>query len=167
MKIINERRSVRSFLEKKVEKEKIISILKAAMQAPSAKNQQPWEFVVVENEEIKEKLSLTSQYTKFSKNAATLIVVLSRNNELSAKDFVQQDLGACIENLLLEVVNQNLGATWMGVYPNQERVEYVSNLLNLNKSLVPFALVALGYPKKENSNRFIDRFDNSRIHWVN
>ncbi|MGD1823121.1 MAG: nitroreductase family protein [Pleomorphochaeta sp.] len=166
MDIINNRRSVRKFLDKKVEDEKLITILKAAMQAPSACNQQPWEFIVVENSEKKEALSKTSPHTSFAKNASSIIVVLSKKNDLKAEKFIDQDLGACIENLLLETVNLNLGATWMGIYPIPSRVDYVKNVLDINKEVIPFALIAIGYPLDNKANKFINRFDESRIKFV-
>jgi len=166
MEVINKRRSVRQFSDKKVESEKILSIIKSGMQAPSAKNQQPWEFAVVEDRKNIEKLSLSTPYTKFSINATTIVVVYMRKKGLKAEDFVQQDMGACIENMLLESTNQGLGSTWMGIYPNKERYKYIKELFNLSEDLIPFSLIAFGYPKDDNSNRFVDRFDETRIHYI-
>ena len=166
MEIINKRRSVRQFLDKKVEKEKIESILKAAMQAPSAGNQQPWEFAVVEDKENIEKLSISSPYAKFSNKAPLLIIVYLRNKELKHDAYVQQDLGACIENMLLESTSLNLGSTWMGIYPDKNRVEYIKNLFNLEDTLVPFSIIAFGYPKNKDANKFIDRYDEKRVHYI-
>ncbi len=166
MKIINERRSVRSFSDQKVEEEKILNILKAAMQAPSAKNQQPWEFVVIENDSVLKQLVRVSNYEKFEKGASVAIVVLAKTKNLKSEKFFPQDLGASIENLLLEAVEQGLGATWLGVYPKEERVEALNDILDLKEDVIPFALIALGYPKKENQNKFIDRFDEKRIQWI-
>jgi len=166
MDIINNRRSVRKYSTKKVEENKLIAILKAAMQAPSAVNQQPWEFIVVENEEKKDILSNTSNHTKFSANASAIVVVLLKSEGLKASEFAPQDLGASIQNLMLEAVNQGLGTTWMGVYPNQERVDYVRKALNVEERVSPFALIAVGYPENESSNKFIDRFDEKRIRFI-
>jgi nitroreductase len=166
MKIIDERRSVRSFSDQKVEEEKILNILKAAMQAPSAKNQQPWEFVVIENYSVLKQLVSVSNYEKFEKGASVAIVVLAKTKDLKSEKFFPQDLGASIENLLLEAVEQGLGATWLGVYPKEERVEALNDILDLKEDVIPFALIALGYPKKENQNKYIDRFDEKRIQWI-
>ena len=82
MKIIDERRSVRSFSDQKVEEEKILSVLKAAMQAPSAKNQQPWEFVVIEKDSVLKELVRVSNYVKFEKGASVAIVILAKTKGL-------------------------------------------------------------------------------------
>jgi len=165
MKEINIRRSVRQFSTKKVEEEKIIKLLKAAMQAPSAKNQQPWEFIVVEDENKISELSNASKYSVFSKEAPLLIVVLARKDNLKVSEYVPQDLGACIQNLMLEAVNLELGSTWMGIYPGEERVNFLSKALEIDESkATAFALIAVGYPKKEELNKFVDRFDEKRIH---
>ncbi len=166
MDTINNRRSVRKYSTKIVEEEKLFAILKAAMQAPSAVNQQPWEFIVVENEDKKNILSQTSTHTKFSQKASAIIVVLMKNVDLKAGEFAPQDLGASIQNLMLEAVNLGLGTTWMGVYPNQERVDYVRKALNIEERVSPFALIAVGYPEIDGSNRFIDRFDEKRIKFI-
>ncbi len=165
MKEINIRRSVRQFEDKKVEEDKIIKILKAAMQAPSARNQQPWEFIVIEDKERISKLTSFTPHYKFAAKAPLLILVLVKQTDLLSEDFVQQDLGACIQNLMLEAVSENLGSTWMGLYPREDRIDFFSKTLNIDKSKVlPFALIGVGYPKEEGLNKFTDRFDESRIH---
>lgn len=166
MEVINKRRSVRLFSDKKIERKEINLILRAAMQAPSAGNQQPWEFAVIEDRENIEKLSLASPYSKFSANANVIIIVYLREENLKHAAYVQQDLGACIENLLLEATNLKIGSTWMGIYPDKERSDYIKKLINLDDSLTPFATIALGYPKNEDSIKFIDRFDENRIHFI-
>ena len=77
------RRSIREFTEKPVEKEKIENILKAGMQAPSAKNQQAWEFIVVESKEMKEKVSMMSPFSKLAAKAAVLIVLLGNKDKMT------------------------------------------------------------------------------------
>jgi len=166
MDIINKRRSVRKFSNKKVEEDKLILILKAAMQAPSAVNQQPWEFIIVQNEEKIIQLANTNSYTKFSQKASAIVVVLLKNLDLKAERFAPQDLGASIQNLLLETVNQGLGATWMGIYPDEDRILYVRKALSIDQAVTPFALVAVGYPEREDLNKYIDRFNKDRIRFI-
>lgn len=98
MKEIFERVSVRKFTNDKVEEEKIEKILRAAMQAPSAGNQQPWEFIVVENKETLAKLANMSPYSKFIAEAPTSIVVLCNNEKLIYPENWMQDLGAATQN---------------------------------------------------------------------
>ncbi|HOJ37690.1 MAG TPA: nitroreductase family protein [Ignavibacteriales bacterium] len=161
---IANRRSVRKFLEKPVEKEKLLEIVKAGMQAPSAGNQQPWQFVIITEKETLNLLSKTAPGAKPLEQASAAIVILNHNQNLRFPEFVHQDLGACTQNILLEVVNQNLGAVWIGVAPIEERIKYVKNTLKLNDNKIPFNIIAIGYCE-DNSNYFKDRFDNNKIIW--
>jgi nitroreductase len=165
MEIINKRRSVRSFQPTPVEKEKLELLLRAAMQAPSAGNQQPWEFVVVTNAEIREALSQMSPYSKSLANAPAAIVVLGNCNYLRFAENMEQDLGAATENLLLEAVELGLGTTWLGVYPLEDRVAHVSKTLNLPDHVIPYCAIPVGYPKDGNANKFVDRYDEKRVHF--
>ncbi len=166
MNAIFTRRSVRNFLEKDVEKEKIDRLLRAAMQAPSAANQQPWEFLVVTGKENLNTLSQCSPYAASLKNAKVGIVVLANQERLMFKDYWQQDLGAATQNILLEAVELELGTVWYGTAPDQERMKYIQNLYNLQENLVPFSVIAVGYPKKEDANSFVDRYDEKRVHYI-
>ena len=100
-KLIESRRSVRKYADKPVEKEKVEKLLRRAMQAPSATNQQPWEFIVVDDKELLKKLSSFSPYSKFVADAPLAMVLLNRTG-LRAQGHVPQDMGACMENLLLQ-----------------------------------------------------------------
>lgn len=164
MKEIFGRISVRKFENRQVESDKCEKLLRAAMAAPSAGNEMPWEFVVVRNKEILHKLSKCSPYAKPAADAAMVIVVLGNDKNYKFQECVIQDLSAATENILLEAVHLGLGGVWLGIAPLEERMEAVSNVLNLSDNLHPFALVALGYPdveiKKEN------RFDKSRIQYM-
>lgn len=164
MNAIFQRRSIRKYQNKPVEKEKIEKILKAAMQAPSAGNQQPWEFLVVENKETLKKLSHVSAYSSMIAEAPLAIVLLGNNERIKIPEFWEQDMGAATQNLLLQVVELDLGAVWLGVAPMQDRIDYIQSLFNLPENIKPFAVVPVGYPAE--SNRFIDRFDKNRIHFI-
>ncbi len=166
MNFIFTRRSVRQFTDKKIEKEKIIKILSAAMQAPSAGNQQPWEFIVIDDKNKLSTLSNFSPYASCLKNATSGIIVLSNSKYLKFPDYVDQDLGACTQNLLLETVNQGLGAVWLGA-KGADRENFISKFFDLPSHVTPFAVIALGYPTSNKSNYFLDRFDDSRIHFKN
>lgn len=160
--IIKNRRSIRTFKNQPVEADKIKEVIKAGMQAPSAMNQQPWEVVVVDDQNILNKLSETTPYTKLLANAPIGIVLLMEKERLKAKGYEPQDMSACCENMLLEAVNQQLGAVWMGVYPHQDRCEYIADLLDIPNNLVVFNLIALGYSEEE--NKYVDRYNDLKVH---
>lgn len=162
MNSIFTRRSMRLFEDKDVEAEKIERILKAGMQAPSAHNLQPWEFIVVKNKETREKISEMSPYANPAKNANTAIIVLADMDRVKKEDlWWQQDISACIENMLIQSVEEELGAVWLGFYPMEDRVKGLKELFNLPDNIIPFSVIALGYSERE--NKFVDRYDSSRV----
>ena len=157
------RRSIREFLDRPVEKEKIDQILRAGMQAPSAKNQQAWEFIVVTSQEDKEKVAKMSPFSKLAAKAAVLIVLLGNRDKMTVPDKWQQDMGACTQNILLPIVKEGLGGVWLGVYPTQERVDFLRVVFDLPDHIIPFGVVCFGYSDKKNT--FIDRYKESAVHW--
>ncbi|ONI45722.1 nitroreductase [Candidatus Epulonipiscioides gigas] len=166
MNAIFSRRSVRQFLDKEIEQEKIVQILKAAMQAPSAYNQQAWEFVVVSGRENLEKLKKFSPYTMPLNTATLAVVVVCPKDTLKVPGMWEQDLGAATQNLMLEACDIGLGSVWLGVAPEQDRIEFLQKLYDLPENKVPYAVVALGYPTQQDANKFVDRYDETKITYV-
>lgn len=161
--IIFKRRSIRRFLEKPVEQEKIERILRAGMQAPSAHNNQRWQFLVLTEQDKRKAVSEMSPWAGMVAKAPVAIIVLGDNSDEHLKTWFQQDLSACTENILLQIAEEGLGGCWMGFYPNEERVNAVKSYFNLPENIVPFSVIALGYSPDE--NRFIDRADMSKVHY--
>lgn len=166
METIFNRRSIRKYEEKAVEREKIEKLLRAAMQAPSAGNQQPWEFIVIEDKGRLKKLSEASPYSKMVANASVTIVLLSRKEGAKFPPCIPQDMAAAAQNILLEAVQLGLGAVWLGIAPIQERMDYIKNMFSLPRGIEPFALIPVGYPDDQ-KNEFIDRFNATRVHYEN
>jgi nitroreductase len=160
---IFKRASIRKFLKKPVEQEKIEALLRAAMAAPSAGNQQPWQFIVVRDPETLHKMNDVSPYAGPILNAPLGIVVLMDESGLRFPECVQQDLGAAAQNILLEAVSQGLGAVWMAVMGFEERVAKGKALFGLPDALSPFAFIAVGYPNETKERQ--DRYDPARVHW--
>lgn len=165
MKEIFERRSVRLYQDKKVEPEKIEKLLRAAMQAPSAGNQQGSEFLVVTEPSSLQKLSLMSPYSRLIEKAPVAIILLGNEKRLKFPENWEQDLGAAAENILLEAVHLDLGAVWLGVHPLQERINAVKEQFSLPEEYRPFAVIAAWYPKDQSANKFVDRWDEDRVHY--
>ncbi|QCT70253.1 nitroreductase family protein [Eubacterium maltosivorans] len=162
MNAIFNRASVRVFKDAPVEKEKIEMLLKAAMQAPSAGNQQPWEFIVVEDKKTLEQLSETDAYAKFVAKVPAAIVVLGNTNEMRFPEHWEQDLGAACENILLEAVSQELGAVWLGVAPLKERMDHITKVFELPDNIRPYAIIPFGYAKRPYEVE--ERYDADRVH---
>ncbi|MCD8082271.1 MAG: nitroreductase family protein [Clostridiales bacterium] len=163
MNSIFHRVSIRNYQNKEVEGEKIKMLLRAAMAAPSAKNQQPWCFYVTKEKDLLEKLSGSSPYSSFIKNAAVAIAACYYE-ETYAPEYAQIDLSAAVENILLEADNQGLGAVWLGIAPHKERMDYVKETLHLPEGTLCFALISIGYPAEEKKQQ--DRYDENRIHFI-
>ena len=163
MKEIFARASIRSYQDRPVEREKTVAILRAAMQAPSAANQQPWEFYVVTNREKLEALSLVSPYAGMAKNAPAAIVSVYRR-DCAIPAYAQIDMAIAMENMWLETAAQGLGGVWLGIAPQDERMKAVEDILELPGTVRAFAIFPYGYPAENRAQQ--DRFDESRIHWA-
>lgn len=163
MEEIFNRRSIRKFKNQTVEPEKIDKLLRAAMQAPSANNQQPWEFIVVKDKEKLLEISQTSPYTKAAESSAVTFVLLANEHELKIPTAWEQDMSAATENLLLEAVHLGLGGVWFGVATSEEVTEKVRGLFEIPDHIRPFAMISIGYPEDQ-KNKFIDRYKEERVH---
>jgi len=164
MNVLFQRTSIRQYLNQKVEEDKIELLLKAAMQAPSAGNQQPWEFYVTDNEDFIRQLSKVSPYAKCLEKAPLAIIPCYRKKNLKYPEYAHIDMSAACENLWLEATYLGLGCVWLGIAPLQDRMDKVNELLNLSEELESFAIMAIGYPK--NQTKQVDRYDVNRIHHI-
>lgn len=163
MNEIFHRTSIRKYQDKTINDEKIEKMLRAAMAAPSAGNQQPWEFYVVKDKNLLEKLSKTSPYAVCTASAPLAFVACYRVN-CKMPEYAQIDMSASVENLLLEADSLGLGAVWLGIAPLKERMEAVRAVLNIPENLEAFAIIPCGYPVSVNPQQ--NRFDKQRIHYI-
>jgi nitroreductase len=161
------RRSIRVFDEKAgVEKEKIIKLLKAAMAAPSACNIQPWEFIVVTEEDTIKKIKKTiKQYGDYNTN--TVIVICGSNEYIPWKDNGIVDCSAAMENIMIAAPTLGLGTVCIGGF---DRIQ-IKTVLGIPENVEVVGMLYLGYPKeaKEPRTRYVEdavhweHFDSSRI----
>ncbi len=165
MNAIFHRVSIRKYQEKEVEQEKIVTMLRAAMAAPSACNQQPWEYYVVTNKNKILELAGTSPYAACAKGAPLVFApCYKKTADIIAPSYVEIDLSASVENLLLEADELGLGAVWMGIAPDEGRMAAVRKVLDLPEYLEAFALISCGYPAEERVQQ--DRYEESRVHYI-
>jgi nitroreductase len=164
MNAIFERVSIRKYQNKPVEKEKLDQLMKAAMAAPSAGNQQPWEFYIITDRELLKRLADVSPYSGCMANAAAAIVPCYYSSGLPLQEYAQIDCSIASENILLEAVNLGLGAVWLGIAPEEERMQQVEKILNIPAELTAFSLISCGYPAE--SRRQQDRYDGKRVHII-
>lgn len=163
MNAIFTRTSVRKFEDRPVEKEKIENVLQAGFVAPSAGNQQPWEFYVVTKREMIEELSRTSPYAVAAAKAPVVLVIAVRTDVIFPT-ITDIDCAIATENLWLELEELGLGGVMMAIAPVPERMEAVKNILDLPENQYAFALLPFGYPVGKKPQ--VDRCDAKKIHWV-
>jgi nitroreductase len=167
MSAIFTRCSVRSYLPKPVEDDKIERILRAGFQAPSAHNRQPWEFLLVTGKEDLKAIAGMSPWSKVAEKAPLAIACCADtrrgNPDNTEEPWWIQDLAAATENILLQIEEEGLGGVWLGWYPEQERVKAFSARFGLPSHIAPFSVVVLGYPAQK--QRPSERYDESRVHW--
>ena len=148
MKTIYKRRSIRRYIEKEIAKEDLLKLVKAGMQAPSAHNQKPYEFIIVTKRKTLDKLSETGLYCHMLKYAHAAIVIISEANK-EKTPYWQADCGAVAENILLEATDMKIGSCWIGEYPNKEKTDKVKEILQIPKDYEVFATISLGYTEQE------------------
>lgn len=161
---IFKRVSIRKYEDRPVEPEKIERILRAAMAAPSAGDQRPWEFYVVRDKVTIQKLSECSPYSGCAADAPVVIVPCLKTQDLRFPELDEIDLAIATEHILLEATELGLGAVWLAIAPIDERMEAVEAVINMGEGLRPFALVPIGYSAESRLQE--DRFDLARIHYV-
>ncbi|MFT9496078.1 nitroreductase family protein [Anaerosolibacter sp.] len=163
MNAILNRKSIRKFKDIKISDEIVEELLRAGMAAPSAGNEQPWEFIVLRDKEIMKKITEVHPYSKMLLNADVAIVVCGDEEKEVYKGYWVQDCAAATENILIEVEDKGLGAVWLGVYPMEDRVEAIKHLFNLPPSVIPLSIIPVGYPDEQ--RKPVDRFNKTRIHY--
>ena len=156
------RRSIRRYTGRPVDDATVERLLRAAMAAPSAGNQQPWQFVVLRDRETLTAITEWHPYAKMLPSAPVAVVVCGDPGDAKWAALWEQDCSACTENLLIEAELLGLGAVWLGIHPLEERVTALRALLGIPAAVVPFAVVPVGWPaeRKEPS----DRYDAARVH---
>ena len=159
------RKSVRKFKPGKIEKIHIDMAVRAAMAAPTAVDKRPWEFIVIDDRKILDKLSEKLPYAKMGKDAPYGVVIagdLNRQHGGAKSDYWIMDCSVAIENLLLTVEYFKLGAVWTAVYPDMERVKTVRKILNIPEHVVPLAFVPIGIPDGSETPK--NKYNEEQIH---
>lgn len=162
-KAIITRRSIRHFMNKEISKESIEAIIKAAMYAPSARNYQPWHFIVINQRELLDKIPSIHPYAEMMLEAEIAVLVCGDREIEKMDEYIVVDCAAATQNLLLAAHDLGLGTVWLGVYPRKERIEGLSRLLRLPGNILPVSLIAIGYPSEH--KEMPERFKPERIHY--
>lgn len=141
---IHRRRSVREFTDDPVSEEDVKRVLEAGTWAPSGLNNQPWRFLVVQDQSTREGLAEFTKYGHIIRDAPVSIVVFLDQDVMYDRTKDVQSIGACVENMLLAVESMGLGAVWLGEILNQKKG--VHEYFGVPDAWELMAVVALGYP---------------------
>jgi len=162
LEAIHTRRSIRHFTEEPVDHDDLHTIFTAAMAAPSAGNEQPWRFIVVQDKEMLLRLSQATQWAQPLSRAPLGLVVCADTTVLKYEGFWVIDCAAAIENALLAAHAIGLGGVWLGVYPEQQLVDAVRAIFDLPPHIIPMSMVAIGHPLEPRPA--VDRFESAYVH---
>lgn len=149
LEVIHSRKSVRHYTDGKVTDEQLLTLAKAGMAAPSAKNAQPWQIMAVTDRAKLDSLGTALPYTKMIFDAPAALVVcgdMTLALEGVSRDYWVQDCSAVTQNILLAAEAIGLGAVWNGIYPVTERVKDVRRILSLPEYIIPLSVIVVGEP---------------------
>lgn len=166
MNVILNRRSVREYdLTKKVSNEILMELCRYAESAPTARNQKSREYIIIDDEEILSKLAQVSKGSKVLSGCNTAIAVIAKNKDtLSTPHMQDQDLSCAVENILIAATSLHLGSCYIGIHPLEDRISACDKILGVSDGAHTFALVAIGFPVKNDVFYDKKKLDISCVH---
>ncbi len=163
MQDILSRRSIRRFRTQPVSDHDIKELLRAGMAAPSAGNEQPWHFIVINERSVLDEIPRFHNYASAVNEAPAAILACGQPELEKYKGNWTLDCSAATENILIAAQSKHLGAIWIGVYPEENLIDDMRNLLEIPENIIPFALIPVGYPDENKPPQ--DRYSESRVHY--
>ena len=163
LKAILTRRSIRKYSHDQIPGEYLDILIKAAMHAPSARNRQPWHFIIIGDRQLLERLSDVSTSWEMLKEASHAIVVCGDKEIEDTESFIIQDCAAATQNILLAAHDLNIGTVWLGVHPRKGRLVPLKQILRIPHHILPVSMISLGKPNE--SREQPERFLTERIHF--
>jgi nitroreductase len=165
LNVIFSRKSVRKYTGEVISKSDLEILLKAAMAAPSGRNEQPWAFIAITDPSVLTKLAEGLPYAKMLPEAGSAIVVCGHSvppSRPGSKDLWEQDCAASTQNILLAAEAMHLGAVWTAAHPYPDRQEYIRRILSIPSHIYPFSVIPIGCPSGVEQPK--DKFDPAKIH---
>jgi len=160
---ITSRRSIRKYVAENIPTEYTKKLIKAAMAAPSAGNQQPWHFIVVTDREILDAIPKFHPYSQMLYKAPLAILICADTDIETHPGYWVEDCSAATQNILLAAHALGLGAVWLGIYPGEERTGDIKKLFKLPASVMPLSLLSIGFPAEDKPPA--DRYNEERVHY--
>ncbi len=158
LKLAQKRKSIRAYLDQKVEREKLINCVQAALLAPSACNSQPWKFIIVDQPEIREKVAQTANnpllpINQFVQKTPVIVVIVCEPGNLTSrlggkikkKQFQYIDLGIAAQHFCLQATSLGLGTCIIGWFDEKK----LKKILQIPDNKEVGLLITVGYPENE------------------
>lgn len=167
-KLLQTRRSIRKFENRAVEQEKINLLIKAALMSPASKSRNPWEFVVITDAEMMDKLSVAKSHgAKFLTYCPLSIVVIA---DTTKSDVWIEDASIASIIIQLQAHDLGLGSCWVQLRERKTLDEessesYVRNLLNIPEKYAVLCIIGVGYPSEIKNSHKEDNLSYEKIHY--
>lgn len=161
LETIFNRKSVRKYTERPVEKEKLETLVRAGMAAPSSRDRRPWEFVIVTDRDLLDKMGDGLPLARMLKETKQAIIVCG--DTVKSENAWQLDCSAAAQNILLAAESMGLGAVWTAAYPYPERMKIIQDALQLPEHILPLTVIPLGYPTGIEKPK--DKYNKKQIHY--
>ena len=138
-------------------------LLKAAMQAPSARNTQSWHFIVITERALLDRIPQVHPYAEMARQAQAGILICGDLNMEALVEYNALNCAAATQNILLAAHDMGLGAVWIGIHPREQRKQAMTEIFELPEIIIPISLVLLGHPAQKTNP--VDRFKEERVHF--
>jgi nitroreductase len=164
LEAINTRRSIRKFILRDVPDDAVTKILQAGMCAPTSGNQRPWQFIVIRERAMIDRIIEAYPYSKqmLPDVPVTIMVCFDKNLEKYENRW-QMDCANTTLSMLLAAHSLGYGGLWLEIYPVDERIPKIQESFGIPESVIPFAVVVIGHAAEQKPQ--IDRFDQSKVHY--
>ena len=168
MRLIRNRRSVREYIDRPVEKEKIDALVETALRAPSSRSVNPWEFIVVTDKTLLEKLSLSKPHGSAFLKHAPLGIVVCGDTEKSDVWIEDTAIASIFLHLAAEALG--LGSCWIQIRERMHdehctAAEYIAGLLDIPSRLTIESIIAVGYPEQKNAPHARETLQYEKMHY--
>jgi len=163
MNTIYQRRSIRAYTGEAISKESILELCKAAMNAANGMATQPWQIIVIDDKALIEELVAYNKGWAPLQKAGQGLLLCGDTDKNASTDYLNIDLSASTQNVLLAATELGIGTCWLGVAPWKERIEAIKGFFRLPENYHPVSMVAFGVPAETKDPN--DRFLEDRIHY--
>lgn len=161
LETIFNRKSVRKYTERPVDKEMLETLVRAGMAAPSSRDRRPWEFIIVTDRNLLDTMGDGLPLARMLKDTKQAIIVCG--DTIKSNNAWQLDCSAAAQNVLLAAESMGLGAVWTAAYPYPERMKVVRDALQLPEHIVPLTVIPVGYPVGMEKTK--DKFNKKQMHY--